>query len=331
MTDSWSAIRIDRHGGPEVLELVSREPVTPAADEVVVEVAAAGINYIDIYLRTGAYPSDPPYYPGGEGSGTVIDVGENVADIAAGDRVAWQAVPGSYASHVAVPAAQVLQVPADVSDLQAAALPLQGLTAHYLAMDSYPISAGDVVLVHAGAGGVGILLTQIAKHRDARVITTVSTQEKTDISTAAGADRVAAYEEFEAVVAEETDGRGVQAVYDGVGRTTFERSLGVLARRGTLVLFGQSSGPVAPIDPDVLRDHRSLTLTRPTLRDFVSTPTELRSRADQLFGLVRDGVVKAHIGATYPLAEAREAHADLEARTSTGKVLLLPRRELATS
>lgn len=317
-------IEVAHTGGPEVLRLVEREPGVLPAGHARVEVSAAGVNFIDIYERTGAYPRELPYVPGGEGAGHVVEIAPDVTEVQVGDRVAWQGVLGSYAEQVVVPAGQLLAVPADLSDEQAAALPLQGLTAHYLVTDSYPVRAGDTVVVHAGAGGVGLLLTQLAKLRGARVITTVSTPEKAELSRRAGADVVAGYQDLPEVVRRETDGRGVAAVYDGVGLATFDTSLALLARRGTLVLYGASSGKVPPFDLDRLRTGGSLFVIRPTLRDFVATPEELRHRAAELFGWVTQGQLWAHVGGVYPLADAARAHEDLAARRTVGKLLLTP-------
>jgi NADPH:quinone reductase len=319
------AIVCTQVGGPEVLGLSDIELPAPGPGEALVEVSAAGVNFIDIYRRSGVYPVQLPHVPGTEGSGTVQSVGTGVTEVAVGDRVAWSDVPGSYAAATLAPADRLIPVPEGVTDLQAAALPLQGMTAHYLASDSYRIKPGDTVLVHAGAGGAGLLLTQIAKIRGAQVITTVSTPEKAALSTRAGADHVlVGYESFAERVRELTDGSGVQAVYDGVGKDTFDDSLRCLARRGFMVLFGGSSGQVPPVDPQRLNRGGSLSLTRPTLGDFVVTREELLARAEELFQWVGQGRLTVNIGATYPLAEAGRAHEDLAARRTTGKLLLIP-------
>lgn len=318
------AIQMTRTGGPEVLRLVELGPPPLPDGQVRVEVAAAGVNFIDIYERTGVYPRELPYVPGSEGAGRVVATASDVTDLRVGDRVAWQGVPGSYASEVVAPASQLLVPPPEITDQQAAALPLQGLTAHYLATSSYPIQPGDTVVVHAGAGGVGLLLTQIAKLRGARVITTVSTPEKAELSRAAGADLVTGYDELAEAVRRDTGGTGVAAVYDGVGQATFDTSLRLLAPRGFLVLYGQSSGKVGALDIDKLRLGGSLSLTRPTLKDFVATPVELRRRADELFAWVATGRLSIRIGGVYPLADAAAAHADLAGRRTTGKLLLMP-------
>ncbi len=319
------AIQVEKAGGPDVLNLVEIDDPQPQAGQVLIAVTAAGINFIDIYRRAGVYPMRFPYIPGNEGAGTVEAVGDGVGAFAVGDRVAWSEAPGSYAQRVAADCDKLLPVPDGVDDRQAAALPLQGLTAHYLATDSYPIVAGDSVLIHAGAGGVGLLLTQIAKIKGATVITTVSTDTKAAASKAAGADQVlVGYDGFAAKVRELTGGTGVQAVYDGVGLDTFDGSLDSLARRGTMVLFGGSSGQVPPVDPQRLSRGGSLSLTRPTLYDFVVTREELLQRAGDLFAWIADGRLTVTVGATYPLADAGRAQEDLAARRTSGKLLLLP-------
>lgn len=324
MTRRIQAIRVDRGGGPDVLRYVECEVDELSAGQVRVAVAAAGVNYADVYQRTGLYKTSLPYFPGSEGSGRVIEVGPDVTGVPIGQRVAWQGVSGSYASEVVVPVSQLIAVPDDITDEQAAAIPIQGLTAHYLATSSYAIRPGDTILVHAGAGGAGLLLTQVARLLGARVITTVSTPQKADLSRRAGAAVVAGYDNFESVVLGETEGRGAAAVYDSVGLTTFEGSLRSLARRGSLVLFGQSSGHVPPFDISRLAALGSLTLTRPTLRDFVASGDELQRRARELFRWVQSGQVDVHIGGTYRLEDVASAHADLEARRTSGKLLLLP-------
>jgi NADPH2:quinone reductase len=324
MTRRIRAIQVDRVGGPDVLQLVERDLGDPPAGHVRIEVAAAGVNYADVYQRTGLYSTSLPYFPGGEGSGRVVGSAPDATDVSIGQRVAWQGVPGSYATEVIVPAWQLIAVPDDITDEQAAALSLQGLTAHYLATSSYAVQPGDTVLIHAGAGGAGLLLTQVARQLGARVITTVSTPQKAELSRQAGAAVVAGYNDFESVVLRETDGRGVAAVYDSVGLSTFEGSLRSLARRGSLVLFGQSSGRVPPFDISRLAEMGSLTVTRPTLRDFVATSDELRRRARDLFAWTQAGEVTVHIGGIYRLDDAASAHADLEARRTSGKLLLLP-------
>lgn len=320
-----TAIQVSAAGGPEVLVPARIEVPDPGPGEVLLEVAAAGVNFVDIYRRSGVYPMTYPYVPGNEGAGRVLAVGSEVAAVAVGDRVAWSDVPHSYASATIGAADRLIPVPDTIDDAQAAALPLQGLTAHYLATASYPIAAGDTVLIHAGAGGMGLLLTQIARILGARVITTVSTDDKAVLSRDAGADEVlVGYQDFPQRVRELTGGAGVQAVYDGVGRDTFDGSLASLARRGSMVLFGGSSGQVPPFDPQRLNAGGSLSLTRPTLADFVVTRAELLARAEDLFGWISDGRLRVRVGGSYPLGGAGQAHADLAARRTTGKLLLLP-------
>ncbi|TGO05820.1 quinone oxidoreductase family protein [Serinibacter arcticus] len=323
------AIQARQAGGPDVLELVDLPDPEPGAGEVAVEVAAAGVNFIDTYRRSGIYPVPFPHVVGSEGAGRVVALGAGVTSLAVGDRVAWSDAPGSYASRAVVAADRALPVPDDVDDVTAAALPLQGLTAHYLATSTHPVAPGDDVLVHAGAGGVGLLLTQLAVARGGRVIATVSTDEKAALAREAGADVVIRYDQLEdltaelpALVREATGGHGVAAVYDGVGRDTFDASLASLRRRGVLVLFGGSSGQVPPFDLQRLNSAGSLFVTRPTLKDYVATPEELSERADELFDAVRDGSLTVRIGATHPLEEAAGAHAALESRATTGKVVL---------
>lgn len=322
------AIQAQRAGGPDVLTYLEVPDPVAGPGEVLVAVAAAGVNFIDTYQRGGVYPMRFPHVPGSEGAGEVVALGEGVTGLTVGQRVAWSDGPGSYAELVVVPAARLLPVPDGVSTEVAAALPLQGMTAHYLAFASYPVQPGDTVLVHAGAGGVGLLLTQWATARGARVITTVSTDEKEELSRAAGAAIVIRYDrlgdltaELPALVREASDG-GVAAVFDGVGRSTFDASLASLRRRGTLVLFGGASGQVPPFDLQRLNAGGSLSVTRPKLGDFIVTTEELRERSDALFAAVLDGTLQVRIGQRYPLAEAADAHRALEGRRTTGKVLL---------
>lgn len=318
------AIRVAQVGGPEVLRPADVPLPEPAEGQVRLKVAAIGVNFIDVYVRTGQYPMDVPFTPGTEAAGTVDAVGPGVTEVAEGDRVAYCMSPGAYAEHVVVPAQRVVPVPAEVDLRTAAAVLLQGLTAHYLAVSTFPLQPGHRALIHAGAGGAGLLLTQIAKLRGATVFTTVSTAEKETLSREAGADEVIRY--TEADVAEEV-GRlapaGLDVVYDSVGRDTFDGSLRCLRPRGTLVLFGQSSGAVPPIDPQRLNAGGSLYLTRPNLGHYTIERGELLERAEELFGWVRDGAVKVRIGETYPLEEAATAHRRLEGRATTGKVQLL--------
>jgi NADPH2:quinone reductase len=319
------AIVVEQTGGPEQLQLAERPEPSPGRGQLAVQVSAAGVNFFDIYQRQGLYPRSLPYVPGTEGAGRVIATGDGVRDIAVGDRVAWAMVGGAgYAEQVTLPAERAVPLPDGVDDETAAAVMLQGMTAHALSTSTYAVQPGEVALVHAGAGGVGLLLTQMVVARGGRVLTTASTPEKAELSRAAGAETVIDYtsEDVAARVRELTDGEGVHVVYDGVGADTFDASLDSLRRRGSLVLFGGSSGPVPPFDPQVLNRKGSLWLTRPTLGDFVATREELRSRADEVLGWVADGSLDVRIGSRYPLAEASRAHQDLAARRTTGKLLL---------
>ncbi len=320
------AVLVSKTGGPEVLTYTDVAAPEPGPGEVLVRVAAAGVNFIDTYQRSGLYPIPTPFALGLEGAGAVAAVGADVTGIAVGDRVAWSDALGSYSEQVVVKASSVVPVPDGVSDETAAAVMLQGLTAHYLATSTYPIAAGDTVLVHAAAGGVGLLLVQLAKARGGRVIGTVSTEEKAELARAAGADEVIRYTEVDFVERTRalTDGAGVHAVYDGVGKTTFDGSLSVLRRRGVLALFGAASGPVEPVDPQRLNAAGSVFLTRPKLGDHLATPQELRSRAGELFEGIAAKTLDVRVGGRYPLAEARRAHEDLEGRRTTAKLLLLP-------
>ncbi len=319
-------VRIHSFGGPDVLAYEDLPEPSPGADGAVVNVDAAGVNFIDTYHRTGAYKNPLPFTLGQEGAGRVTAVGADATGVKVGDRVAWTGVSGSYAERVAVPAARLITLPSGMTTRHGAALLLQGLTAHYLACSTYPLKQGDTCLVHAGAGGVGLLLTQIAKLRGARVITTVSTSEKAALSRAAGAHDVVMYtqQDFEAEVKRITSGRGVQVVYDSVGKTTFDKSLNCLAPRGLLALFGQSSGAVPPVDPQLLSQKGSLFLTRPTLVHYIATPAELRERAQDLFAWIAAGTLRLRIEFEFPLKDAAEAHRALESRQTTGKVLLIP-------
>ena len=320
------AVVVRATGGPEVLEYAEIDLPAPGPGELLVDVTAAGVNYIDTYHRRGLYSKDLPFTPGNEGAGVVRALGPDVADVAVGDHVAWAEVAGSYARQAVVPAHSVYPVPAGVDDETAAAAMLQGLTAHYLVTSTYAVKPGDTVLVHAAAGGVGLLLVQAAKSRGGKVIGTVSTAEKEELARAAGADEVIRYTEtdFAEEVARLTGGVGVAAVYDGVGKDTFDASMTCLARRGMLVLFGASSGPVPPVDPQRLNAAGSVFLTRPTLGHHLATPDEFRWRCEELFSAITGGRIDVRIGARYPLAEARRAHEDLEGRRTTGKLLLIP-------
>jgi NADPH2:quinone reductase len=317
------AIQIAKTGGPEVMELVELPVPQPAAGQVLVKIEASGVNFIDTYLREGRYPAALPFVPGQEAAGVVVEAGEGVTGFAAGDRVAWNGTRGTYAEYACAPAGDLLHVPEGMSTEDAAAVLLQGLTAHYLAHDTYAIQPVDTVLIHAGAGGVGLLLTQMAKKLGATVITTVSTEEKAELSRAAGADLVVKYtsESFVDAVKQRTGGKGLPVVYDSVGKTTFEDSLQCLWARGVMVLYGASSGAVPAMDPIRLMAG-SLYLTRPTLKDYVQTRAELERRAGDVFGWVASGELKVRIGARYKLDDAAQAHRDLAGRKTTGKVLL---------
>jgi NADPH2:quinone reductase len=311
-------------GGSEVLELRDVAPPEPAPDAVVVGVEAAGVNFRDVYERNGIYPTTPPFAAGVEGAGRVLAVGDGVAAIGVGDRVVWSAAQGSYADQVLVSAAAAVRVPDAVPSDVAAAAFLQGLTAHYLASSTAPVGPDDTVVVHAAAGGVGLLLTQIVKLRGGRVLATTSGGEKAELARGAGADEVLGYDGFADRVRELTGGAGADIVFDGVGRATFDESLRALRPRGTMVLYGAASGAVPPVDPILLQNRGSLYLTRPSLQHYVADREELEGRAADLFGWVADGRVRVRIGARYPLDEARRAQDDLEARRTTGKVLLVP-------
>lgn len=321
------AIQISSAGGPEVLTPTELPDPQAGPGTLLVEVAAAGVNYIDTYQREGIYPMTLPYVPGLEGTGRVRAVGEGAGEFAVGQRVAWAETLGSYAELVAVPADKAVAVPDEVSDDAAVGALLQGMTAHFLVTDTHPVQPGEDVLVHAAAGGVGLLLTQLATARGARVIATVSTAEKEELARAAGAADVIRYTEVDdlaGAVRELTGGTGVRVAYDSVGATTFDASLAALRRRGMLVLFGASSGPVPPVDPQRLNAAGSVFLTRPKLFDHVVTREELTARAAAVYSAVADGTLDVRIGRRYPLAEARSAHEDLQARLTTGKLLLLP-------
>jgi NADPH2:quinone reductase len=320
------AIRIHAFGGPEVYQTEEIPEPTPSAGQALVGIEAVGVNFIEVYQRSGLYPGPLPATPGSEAAGTIVALGPGVTDFAVGDRVAWQGSPGAYAERAAVPAERLVRLPEGVSTRQGAATMLQGMTAHYLAGSTRPLGPGDTCLVHAAAGGVGLLLCQIAKRRGARVLGTVSTAEKAALARAAGADETILYTEqdFEAEVKRLTRGGGVQVIYDSVGRATFEQGLRCLAPRGMMVLFGQSSGPVPPFDPQVLSRSGSLYLTRPVLGHYVATRAELLARAGEVLGWVRDGTLRLRIGGEFPLSQAAEAHRQLQARATTGKLLLIP-------
>ena len=320
------AIQINRTGGPEVLELKDLPTPTPAAGQALIRIEASGVNFIDIYFREGRYPSPLPFIPGQEAAGIIEALGpDQPSPFKVGDRVAWCSVPGTYAEYSVAPTGRLVRVPDGVSSQQAAAALLQGMTAHYLAFSAYTIQPGDSVLIHAGAGGVGLLLIQIAKRLGARVFTTVSTDDKAALAREAGADEVILYtrEDFPTRVRELTQGKGLSVVYDSVGKTTFEGSLASIHPRGMLVLFGGSSGAVPPFDLIKLSTLGSLFITRPRLQDYTATREELDRRSSDIFGWIADGSLKVRIGQTYPLPEAAQAHRDLEGRKTTGKVLLL--------
>ncbi|MBP3044170.1 quinone oxidoreductase [Arthrobacter jiangjiafuii] len=311
-------------GGPEILRFEDVALPEPGPNELLVRVAAVGVNFIDTYKRSGIYPMQYPFIPGVEAAGTVIAVGLNVANFREGDRVATAEGGGTYSEYTIMEADKALPVPDGVGNEIAAALPMQGMTAHYLCNSTFNVEEGQTVLTHAGAGGVGLLLIQLLKAKGATVITTASSEEKRELARGAGADHTLGYEGFADEVRQLTDGRGVDVVYDGVGKATFDGSLASLRRRGMLVLFGGASGQVPPFDIQRLNAAGSLYLTRPTLGDYLLTPEERQWRAHELFEMVRDGSLDVRIGATYPLAEAARAQEDLEGRKTTGKVLLLP-------
>jgi NADPH2:quinone reductase len=332
------AIQISQTGGPEAMQVVDLPVPQPKPNEAIVQIKAAGVNFIDVYNREGRYKAPLPLVLGQEAAGVVIALGTEVrADEskpapehpdapAVGDRVAYTSVLGAYAEYAAVPIDRLVKIPAGVGDRDAAAAMLQGMTAHYLSHDTYPLKKGETALIHAAAGGVGLILVQMAHNIGARVIATVSTQEKAQLARGAGADEVILYtqSDFEAETKRLTSGKGVDVVYDSVGKTTFEKGLNLLRPRGMMVLFGGSSGAVAPLDPLVLTQKGSLFLTRPSLTNYIATSQELQARAAAVFGMIRDGKLKLRIEHVYPLEEAQKAHRDLEARKTTGKLLLLP-------
>jgi NADPH2:quinone reductase len=319
-------VRFQAYGGPEVLRYEEVPDPAPGPGQVLIKVDAAGVNFIDVYHRTGLYPLPLPATPGLEAAGTIAAAGPGVTEFRTGNRVAYQGPPGGYAEYALVPAQRVVPLPDGISTRQGAAALLQGMTAHYLASSTYPLGPGDACLVHAAAGGVGPLLCQIAKRRGARVFGTVSTPQKAARARESGADEVILYTEkdFEAEVMRLTSGSGVQVVYDSVGQMTFEKSLRCLAPRGMLALYGQASGPVAPFDPQLLNQRGSVFLTRPSLVHYTAARTELLDRANDVLGWVGDGTLRLHIGLELPLSRAAEAHRRLQARETTGKVLLIP-------
>jgi NADPH2:quinone reductase len=320
------AIRVQHTGGPEVMELVEVPVPQAKFGEAVVKVSVAGLNSIDGHFRDGSLRTPLPFIPGQEGSGVVSSAGSNVQTVKVGDRVAWSGALGSYAEYVAASADSLVPVPATVTDQQAAAAMMHGLTAHYLVNDAHKLKAGETALVHAAAGGVGLLLVQMACMIGARVIGTASSQEKADLARSAGADEVIVFTEqdFDAEVKRLTGGKGVDVVYDGVGKATFEKNLNVMRLRGMLVLYGMSSGPVPPVDPARLSEKGSLYMARTTLAHFTATREELLARSGALFEMIANGKLKLRIAKTYSLAEAAQAHRDMEARKIAGKLLLIP-------
>jgi NADPH:quinone reductase len=320
------AIRVHSPGGPEAMRYEDVPQPAPKEGEALVKIEAAGVNFIDVYFRNGTYKAPIPLTIGQEGSGTVAALGPGVKDMKVGDRVAYTGVAGSYAEFAVVPAERLIVLPNGISTRQAAAAMLQGMTAHYLTTSTYPLKPGDACLIQAAAGGVGLLLCQMAKMRGSRVLGTVSTEEKAKLAREAGADDVILYtkQDFEAEVKRLTSGTGVQVVYESVGEATFAKSLNCLAVRGMLVLFGQSSGPVKPVDPQILNQKGSLFLTRPTLAHHIATRAELVQRSGDVLGWIAQGRLKLRIGAELPLKDAAEAHRALEGRKTTGKILLIP-------
>jgi NADPH2:quinone reductase len=320
------AIQVKETGGPEKMELVDLPQPVPGPGQALVKIAASGVNFIDVYFRTGLYKADLPATLGSEAAGTVESIGPGVTDVAPGDRVAYAMARGSYAQYAVVPAAQLVKIPAGIDFQTAAAAMLQGMTAHYLTHSTFPLKSGDTCLVHAAAGGAGLLLVQMAHNIDARVFGTVSTEAKAQLAKQAGADEIILYtqQDFEAEVKRLTAGRGVDVVYDSVGATTFAKSLNSLRPRGMLVLFGQSSGPVPPFDPNILNAKGSLFLTRPGLPHHLLTREELLWRAGDVLGWVSSGKLKIRVDRAYPLSGAAQAHRDLEGRHTAGKLLLIP-------
>jgi NADPH:quinone reductase len=320
------AIRISQTGGPEVMELIDLPMPQPKPGEALVKISVAGVNSIDGQFRDGRLRTPLPFIPGQEGAGVVTAVAPQVKTVKIGDRVAWSGTLGSYAEYVAVPEEHLVPVPPGITDEQVTAVMVHGLTAHYLVTDAHKLKAGETALVHAAAGGVGLLLVEMARAIGARVIGTVSTEEKAQLALDAGADEVIVFtkKDFESEVKRLTDGKGVDVVYDGVGKDTFEKNLNVMRLRGMLVLYGMSSGPVPPVDPAKLSEKGSLYMARTTLAHFTASREELLARTTALFGMIADGKLKLRIAKTYSLAEAPQAHRDMESRTATGKLLLIP-------
>jgi len=320
------AIQIHTTGSADVLTLTYLPTPTPGLGEALIRIEASGVNFIDTYFREGRYPAKLPYTLGQEAAGTIVAVAPGVTTVKPGDRVAWCLIPGTYAQFAIAPAARLVPIPEGVTTQQAAAAILQGMTAHYLLHSAYPVRSGDEVLIHAGAGGTGLLFIQMAKALGARVFTTVSTEEKATLARAAGADEIIFYtkEDFAAKVKSLTGNKGLPVVYDSVGKSTFEQSLQCLRPRGTLVLFGGSSGAVPPFDLIRLSTLGSLFITRPTLKDYIATHAELETRAEAVFDAIANGSLKLRIEHVYSLADAAQAHRELESRATTGKLLLIP-------
>jgi NADPH2:quinone reductase len=320
------AIQVSQVGGPEVLTLTDLPVPSPKPNEALVEIKATGVNFIDVYFREGRYPAQLPFVNGQEAAGVVVEIGSEVTNVQRGDRVAYTSALGSYAQFAAVPASRLVKIPDELDFQQAAAAMLQGMTAHYLLYSTYPLKKGETALIHAAAGGDGLLLVQMAKRIGARVIGTAGTQEKAQLARDAGADECIVYTEadFETETRRLTEGKGVEVVYDGVGKATFDKDLNVLRPRGYLVLFGGSSGAVPPFDLIKLSQKGSLFITRPTLAHYTATREELEWRANDVLGMIARGDLKLRIHKTYPLADAAEAHRDLEGRKTTGKLLLTP-------
>jgi len=320
------AIQVSEVGGPEVLKSVDLPAPQPKPNEAVVQIRAAGVNFIDVYFREGRYPAPLPFIVGQEGSGVVTALGADVKSLSIGDRVAYTGGLGSYAEFATVPAERLVKIPEQVTFEQAAACMLQGMTAHYLSHSTFPLKSGDTALIHAAAGGVGQLLVQMAKQLGAHVIATAGSEEKAELARAAGADDCIVYTtaDFESETKRLTNGKGVNVVYDGVGKATFEKGLNVLRPRGYMVLFGGASGAVPPFDLIQLSQKGSLFITRPTLAHYTATREELEERSSDVLQMVASGKLKLQIHKTYPLAEAQQAHRDLEGRKTTGKLLLIP-------
>src|SRR5215472_7682298 len=324
--DRMKAILIKQVGGPDVMQMTEMLVPEPKANEAAIKIAASGVNFIDVYYREGRYKAATPFVPGQEAAGEVVAVGPNVASVKVGDRVAYTMTLGTYAEYATAPADRLMKIPDGVGFQQAASVMLQGMTAHYLTHDTYPLKKGETALVHAAAGGVGLLLVQMAHNIGAKVIGTVSTEEKAKLAREADADEIILYtkSDFEAETRRLTGGKGVDVVYDSVGKTTFDKSLNVLRPRGMMVLFGGSSGAVPPFDPIILTQKGSLFLTRPTLGHYIATREELLARSGAVFGMIAAGKIKLRIEHTYPLAEAQRGHRELEGRKTTGKLLLIP-------